>query len=81
MAGIKKQENKDYSSNWGGKRSNSGGARVGAGRPKGSLSKGEKHTGRIVIVCLESEEAKIKELATQSGKSVSRFIVDTILQN
>ena len=71
IKGIFNMENKN---DW-------GGSRQGAGRKKGTLNKGEHKSGRIVITCLESEEAKIKELATQSGKSVSRFIVDTILQN
>ncbi len=57
-----------------------GGARDGAGRKKGSLGKGEKHTGRLVIVCLESEEAEIKRLAKQEGKNVSRFVLDKVFQ-
>lgn len=64
---------------WGGKRANSGGARPGAGRKKGTLNKGEHKTGRLVISCLESEEAEIRALAEQAGKNVSRFIVDTLL--
>jgi hypothetical protein len=64
---IKKKMN-----NWGGKRANSG-------RPKGALGKGEKKTGRIVISCLESEEAEIKRLAESSGKTVSRYLVDLAL--
>ncbi|QQA01313.1 ribbon-helix-helix domain-containing protein [Treponema peruense] len=62
--------------NWGGKRS-------GQGRPKGSQtaskSKTGYNTGRIVISCLESEVEEIKKLAAASGKSVSRFIIDSIL--
>lgn len=57
-----------------------GGARVGAGRPKGSVKRGEKASGRIVIACLEREEEKIKALAKESGKNVSRFIVESILK-
>ena len=56
-----------------------GGARPGAGRKKGGKNKGEHHTGRIVISCLESEEAKIKELAAAEGKSLSKFIIERVL--
>lgn len=56
-----------------------GGARIGAGRPKGTFSKSEKASGRIVIACLESEVLKIKELAAKSGKNVSRYLVDLAL--
>lgn len=70
----------ESNSGWGGKRANSGGARPGAGRKKGTLNKGEHKTGRLVISCLESEEADIRALAEQSGKSVSRYIVDTLLK-
>lgn len=61
-----------------------GGSRAGAGRKKGG-SNAEKQktgykTGRIVISCLESEAANIKELAAQSGKSVSQFVVESILK-
>ena len=57
-----------------------GGLREGAGRKKGSVSKGEHKTGRLVISCLESEEAEIRRLAAASGKTVSRYIVDILLQ-
>lgn len=66
-------------SGWGGKRANSGGARPGAGRPKGSLSRGERRTGRLVISCLESEEKRIRALAEKAGKNVSRFLVELAL--
>ena len=39
-----------------------------------------KKDGRIVIGCTHSEMEQIKELAKQSGKNTSRFIVDTILK-
>lgn len=58
-----------------------GGARSGAGRKIGSTSKGEHKTGRIVISCLKSDEDKIKELAKASGKNVSQFIIDYILNS
>lgn len=58
-----------------------GGARKGAGRPKGSVKRGEKASGRIVIACLESEVAIIKEKAKQSGKNVSRYLVELALND
>lgn len=57
-----------------------GGARAGAGRKTGSTADGEHKTGRIVISCFKSEEEKIKELAKQSGKSVSRFVLDNLIK-
>ena len=57
-----------------------GGKRDGAGRPKGSVSKWLDHkTGRIVLACTEDEAAKIRELAAKSGKTISRFVVDAVL--
>lgn len=56
-----------------------GGSRAGAGRKKGTLNKGEKKTGRIVVSCYEEEEAKIKELAKKQNKNVSQFIIDLAL--
>ncbi len=60
-----------------------GGYREGSGRPVGTTgaykTPEEKKDGRIVIACKVDEMNKIKELAKASGKTVSRFIVDTIL--
>lgn len=60
-----------------------GGYRAGAGRPVGTTGPNKapelKKSGRIVIACTETEMSKIKELAKVSGKTTSRFIVDTIL--
>ncbi len=55
-----------------------GGARAGSGRKKGGTNKGEHKTGRIVISCLESEAELVKELAAQSNKTVSQFIIDLV---
>lgn len=61
-----------------------GGKRTGAGRPVGTTgaykSDELKKDGRIVIACTHSEMEQIKELAKQSGKNTSRFIVDTLLK-
>ena len=59
-----------------------GGARAGAGRKKGGRnSRGSKakSTGRIVVSCLESEEARIREMARKAGTSISRLVVSSVL--
>lgn len=55
-----------------------GGARVGAGRKKGSTNKGEHKTGRIVISCFESEVTLIKNLAEKENKNVSQYLIDLV---
>lgn len=55
-----------------------GGSRKGAGRKKGTLNKGEHKSGRIVITCLESEEADVKQLAKKQGKTTSSFILECV---
>lgn len=55
-----------------------GGARAGSGRKKGGKNQGEHKTGRIVISCLESEEALIKQMAKEQNKTVSQFIIDLV---
>lgn len=60
-------------------KSTHGGARAGAGRKKGSTTNSTGYkTGRIVISCLESEEALIKQMAKEQGKTVSRLIIDLV---
>ncbi len=61
-----------------------GGYREGGGRPKGSPNKGtelgRKTQFKTISVSGYPEEIEaIKELAKNAGKSVSRFIVETIL--
>ena len=56
-----------------------GGAREGAGRPKGTISKKPKAEGRIVVSCLKEEEQEIKRLAQESGKNLSRYVLDILL--
>lgn len=76
MAGAKKEDGKEYSSNWGGKR-------AGGGRRKGSPNKGTE-LGRktiyttITLSAKPEEAARIRELANDSGKSISRFIIDCV---
>lgn len=59
---------------------NWGGARAGAGRKKGTKLDINHRTARIVLSCTDEEAAKIKELAKQSGKNVTRFIIDAVLK-
>ena len=77
MPGTKKQEDKEYSENWGGKR-------AGQGRPKGSPNKntelGRKTIFQTVSVSGKPEEIEaLKKLAAESGKSLSRFVIEFIL--
>lgn len=78
MAGTKKDAEKEYSSNWGGRRS-------GQGRPKGSPNKGTE-LGRktifksVTISGSPAEVDELKRLANEAGKSVSRFIIESILK-
>lgn len=59
-----------------------GGARIGAGRKKGSTTNNTGYkSGRIVISCLESEEMAIKQKAKEQNKTVSRLIIDSVLKN
>lgn len=51
------------------------------GRKKGSFIGDAPKTGRLVIACTEEECQKIKQLAQAQGKSVSRFVVDCILNS
>jgi len=76
MAGTKKDAEKEYSPNWGGKRK-------GQGRPKGSPNKGtelgRKKIYKNITVTVTPEEAElIRRLAAESGKTISRFVVDCV---
>ena len=60
-----------------------GGYREGSGRKKGgrnSCGSKAKSTGRIVVSCLESEEARIREMAREAGVSISRLVLDAVLK-
>ena len=64
---------------------NWGGARAGAGRPKGALGKNPRpaetlRNARIILSCTEDEKAKLKELAASHGKNVTEYILDTLLK-
>lgn len=56
-----------------------GGSRAGAGRKKGSIKGDNYASARIVLCCTPEEAEKIKTLAKENGKNVSRFIIDKIL--
>lgn len=61
-------------------KNNHGGFRAGAGRKKGSTTNNTGYkNGRIVISCLKSEEELIKQKAAESGKTLSRYILDILL--
>ena len=55
----------------------SGGARIGAGRPK--LITGEGKGKNLSLRVSESEIERLKELAKASGKTMSRYIIDKAL--
>lgn len=57
-----------------------GGTRAGAGRKKGSVKGDNYASARIVLYCTPEEADKIKALAKENGKNVSRFIVETVLK-
>lgn len=57
-----------------------GGPRAGAGRKKGSVKGDNYASARIVLCCTPEEADKIKALAKENGKNVSRFIVETVLK-
>lgn len=69
MAGTKKDPAKTYSSNYGGKRE-------GAGRKK-------LETGRVCfqVSCQPSEEKIIREKAEKAGLSLSKYVVQCILNS
>lgn len=62
-----------------------GGYREGGGRPKGSPNKGTE-LGRktqfknLSVSGYPEEIEEIKKLAKESGKSVSKFIIESILK-
>lgn len=58
-----------------------GGTRPGAGRPQGSVKPAEERTRykTFSISCRPSEYERIKYLSQESGKTISRFLVDLAL--
>lgn len=69
MAGTKKDNNKEYSSNWGGKRK-------GQGRPKGTKGPYKEVTlnCKVMIRFTEEEKNLLEERASEAGLSVSKYI-------
>ncbi len=55
-----------------------GGKRIGAGRPVGTTK--EITAKRITITIYPEEEIKLKELAKENGKSLSRYLIETALK-
>ena len=60
-----------------------GGKRAGAGRPVGTKGPNkapeDKKDKRIVLVCTEEQNNKIKSMAKAQGLTVSAFILKSIL--
>ena len=60
-----------------------GGKRAGAGRPVGTKGPNktpeEKKDKRIVLLCTEEQNSKIKSMAEEHGLSVSAFILKKLL--
>ena len=73
MPGKPKQEDKEYSANWGGARGNLKG-RVGR-KP----SETHKVFKSLTISGSEEEIEALKRLASESGKSASRFIIESLV--
>ena len=75
MAGKKKDESKEYSSNWGGARAGAGsGDKSNVGRKKLTES-GRK---QVQFSLQQSEIDLINELAEKAGLNKSRFIVEAV---
>lgn len=68
MAGTKKDPQKKYSSNYGGKRTRSGRKKIESGRV------------RFQVSCQPSEEKILRENAEKAGLSLSRYIVKSLVQ-
>jgi len=69
MAGTKKDFEKEYSSNWGGKR-------AGQGRPKGTTGAYKENPKNLQVAFkLTAEEKKLlEERAAAAGVTVSKYI-------
>ena len=61
------------------KKDTRGGARPGAGRPKGTTKGRTRIYKKINLSFLEEDYEEMKRLADESGKSFSRFIADSVL--
>ncbi len=55
-----------------------GGARDGAGRPKGSVKQGEKRDRNVGIRVTETELAMLKEKAELSGLGLTDLIIEAV---
>lgn len=58
-----------------------GGKREGAGRPVGTTRGHTVEYKTVSISALPQEVERIKELARESGKTVSRYLVDLALSS
>lgn len=69
MSGVKKNSEKTYSDNYGGKREGSGRKKLETGRV------------RFQISCQPSEEKIIREKAEKAGLSLSKYMVQCALKD
>ena len=69
MAGTKKESDREYSQNWGGKRARQG-------RPKGSVGSYKEVTRnlQVAVRLTPAEKSLLEELATDEGITVSKYI-------
>ena len=69
MAGTKKDTEKEYSSNWGGKR-------TGQGRPKGSTGAYKENPKNLQVTfkLTADEKSQLEERAKKEGLTVSKYI-------
>lgn len=69
MAGTKKDSEKEYSSNWGGKR-------AGQGRPKGTTGAYKENPKNLQVAfkLTAEEKAQLEERAAKEGISVSKYL-------
>lgn len=69
MAGTKKDSEKEYSPNWGGKR-------AGQGRPKGTTGAYKEVTKNLQVAfkLTADEKKQLEERAANAGLTVSKYI-------
>lgn len=74
MAGTKKEEGKEYSSNWGGKRKNQ------TGRPSSTNSTSQKKCNFSIRVSQE-ELDRIRSIAKEKGKTITQLVIESIFNS
>ncbi|MBQ3648739.1 MAG: hypothetical protein II957_00895 [Treponema sp.] len=72
MGANKKQEGREYSPNWGGARSNSGGLRKGSGRKP--LCEGGRQ--QLAISCSKTQKEAIQKAASDAGMTTAAYVLE-----